>query len=434
MDIPKGKNIYNVVTSVADWENNTLYQSNFAVLRNKEYDKLTVSVRKSDYYLKADFYDVDWVKIGTESHILKGNIINIPDLCTYIVFSDYGSALIKGNTMVNYGEETLPYEEYESAIFEKKYSLFKESIANALTDGNISLDVPNVKWGQTISFWARVTTMGKITLSHGKVLYAAGMVDIDGTNITTYTSTSTQQEVVPHGLTIASFIEVTLSQKEVGEKNIMLYIRTLGGFFEKSIPFGGCRDNVMCEAQGCNLTDCKLTFSCKDYNKDVWMFGDSYFDFIPSKLVTFGYTNALFDAYSGRNSKDALTSLKKMIGVVGVPKIIYWALGMNDADTGDSVDTNWNNTYLELRKICHKYNVELVLATIPNVPNRSNAYKNSIVRLSGYRYVDNDKAVGGDLSSNWYSGLLGTDQVHPTDEGAKVLAQRLILELPEIKN
>lgn len=439
VDIPKGKNICNVTTTVDNvdnWEDTKLYSSNFAILRNKEYNKFTVSERTSSYYLLAYFYDSDWVKIGEEKTLSKGDVANIPDLCEYILFLDYGDSLKWGKTMVNYGEETLPYEEYDSiyTISRKKYNWFKEVTVDALTDGNMLLDVPNVKWGQTISFWARVTTMGKITLSHGKVLYAAGMVDIDGTNITTYTSTPTQQEVVPHGLTITSFIEVTLSQKEVGKQNIMLYIRTLGGSFEKSIPFNGCRDNVMCEAQGCNLTECKLTFSCKDYNKDVWMFGDSYFDSIPAKLASYGYTNALFDAYSGRNSKNALASLKKMIGVVGVPKIIYWVLGMNDPDTESSVNSDWNDVYLELRKICHKYDVELVLATIPNVPNYSNAYKNSIVRLSGYRYVDNDKAVGGDLSSNWYSGLLGTDQVHPTDEGAKVLAQRLILELPEIKN
>lgn len=436
VDVPKGNNIYNVVTSVADLVNSTQYQSNFAVLRNKDYDKFTVSVRKSNYYLQADFYDADWVKIGTENQILRGNTINIPNLCTYIVFSDFGNALINGNTMINYGEETLPYEEYESIYHLKqiKFNRFKEVTADTLTDGNISLDAPDVKWGQTISFWARVTTMGKITLSHGKTSSSAGIVDIDGTNITTYTSIPTQQEVVPHGLTIASFIEITLSQKEVGEQNIMLYIRTLNGSFERSIPFGGCKDDVMCEAQGCNLTECKLTFSCKDYNKDVWMFGDSYFNFIPSKLAVFGYTNALFDAYPGRNSKGALESLKKMIGVVGVPKIIYWALGMNDPDVENSANADWNNTYLELKEICSKYNVELVLATIPSVPNRNNVYKNNIVRSSGYRYVDNDKAVGGDLSSNWYSGLLGADQVHPTDEGAQVLAQRLMLELPEIKD
>lgn len=122
-----------------------------------------------------------------------------------------------------------------------------------------------------------------------------------------------------------------------------------------------------------------------------------------------------------------------MIGKVGVPKIIYWAMGMNDADSETYINSAWNDIYYQLIALCTKYNVELVFGTIPNVPNRNHAYKNVQIEDSGYRYVDNSRMVGADILTSWRPGLLGGDNVHPTSEGAEVLARYLAISIPELK-
>lgn len=326
-----------------------------------------------------------------------------------------------------------PYMDTHTDInFFKNRYLHKES--ESLTTGSLVINnVPNVKYNQTISLNARLTSIGKITLSHGKRTYAAGMVEIDSNNIYTYTLAPELSETIPHGLTFNKFIECIIRQND--EATATVIIRTLGGEFKRdNIPFLGCRDDVMLEAANSNLSDIKLSYTCSDFGKEIWSFGDSYFEKIPAKLKELGYNNSLFDAFSGRTSLQSISSLKYMIGIVGVPQLIYWPMGMNDPDTEDAVNTDWETALNELQNICNYYNVELVLATIPNVPERNHNYKNDIVKNSGYRYVDINEAVGADIDPNWYDGLLSSDKVHPTLNGGDyVIAMAVINAIPELK-
>ena len=115
------------------------------------------------------------------------------------------------------------------------------------------------------------------------------------------------------------------------------------------------------------------------------------------------------------------------------PKRICWCLGMNDGDTETAVNASWKTVYDEIVGVCRSKNIELILVTIPNVPNIRHDYKNEIIRASGYRYIDFAKAVNAEaVGSAWYSGMLSTDNVHPTQEGAKALASRFLLDVPEI--
>ena len=435
LDVPRGNNLYNISNfKYSELNNSTLYFLPTAILRDKNKDKIVLSQRKSSYYLLVYFYDADYHLISSVTDWTINNVLDIPKNCKYIVFRDFGDGLVKGGTMVNYGEEILPYEEYNTILtneVHKKNNRFFSAKADSLTSGSLSVDVPNIKYNQTIGFYAKVNSFGKITLSHGKRIYAAGMVDIDGENIITYNTVPQEAGTYAHGLNINTFIEVLISQADT--TTAKLYIKTLNGEFSKEIPFNGSRDNVLCEVENCSLNDCLLTHTSSDYKKDIWAFGDSYFDYLPARLKEIGYNNALFDAYSGRNSSAALESLKKMIGEVGTPKMIYWALGMNDGDSDSSVNVSWNNVLNELKSICKKYSVELVLATIPNVSKVNNRFKNEIVRNSGYRYVDNNRCVGADVSDDWYNGLIGGDKLHPSNEGAKVLANGLAISIPELK-
>ena len=107
-------------------------------------------------------------------------------------------------------------------------------------------------------------------------------------------------------------------------------------------------------------------------------------------------------------------------------------MGMNNADT-DTVNESWLNVYNSLIEICSQNEIELILSTVPNIPNRSHICKNDIVRNSGYRYIDICKAVGAEDSNNWFSGLLGGDKVHPSSQkGSAVIANYVLNTLPEI--
>lgn len=440
IDKPAGKNIYNQnYGDVSDLNYREIVKGPVFIERDRKYDTLTISKRASNYYLIVIFLDADFCEISKISDKREGDTLNIPSTCSYIQFKDYVGEINAGKSMVNWGSEILEYEPYKSVtanytdinFFKNRY-YHKES--DFLATGSLVIDnVPNVKYNQTISLNARVETVGKITLSHGKTTYAAGMIDIDDTNIYTYTLVPESSETIPHGLTFNKFIECIIRQND--EATATVIIRTLGGEFKReNIPFLGCRDDVMLEAEGSNLSDIKLSYTCADFGKEIWSFGDSYFEKIPDKLKELGYNNSLFDAFSGRNSIQALSSLKKMIGIVGIPKLIYWPMGMNDPDTEESANSNWEKALNELINICRYYNIELVLATIPNIPSRNHEKKNDIVRNSGYRYADINKAVGADIDPNWYDGLISSDKVHPSlNAGDYVIAMEVINAIPELR-
>ena len=106
---------------------------------------------------------------------------------------------------------------------------------------------------------------------------------------------------------------------------------------------------------------------------------------------------------------------------------------MNDGDNSSSVNSNWESAYYNLLDICKNNNIIPILCTIPNVPNINHNYKNEIIRNSGHRYIDLAKAVGSDISTGWYDGLLSTDNVHPSADGDQMIAKFMRTQLPEIK-
>ena len=117
VDVPVGNNIYNQYYNgdVSQLDDSHVYETAFAILRSPDYNKLTISKRGLGYYLFVYFYDSDWVLISSETHTITGTL-DIPTNTKYIAFGDYREEFKRGGTMVNYGEDTLPFEPYESAL------------------------------------------------------------------------------------------------------------------------------------------------------------------------------------------------------------------------------------------------------------------------------------------------------------------------------
>jgi hypothetical protein len=238
-----------------------------------------------------------------------------------------------------------------------------------------------------------------------------------------------------HGLTFDKFISVHINLEHTNRG--LVSILTNGGEYSVDTAyFGGCRNQVSVTG-GQDMTNVKASYFVRDVYADTWIFGDSYTSIgdrtkFPQHIINKKYTNFLISGYGGASSVNQYESLSRLIGMCA-PKRICWCLGMNDGDTSTGVNENWNTVLGEVINLCNNKNVELILTTIPNVPNIRHDFKNQIVRESGYRYIDFAKAVNAEtVGSTWYEGMLSSDNVHPSESGAKVLANRILLDVPEL--
>lgn len=375
----------------------------------------------------------------------------IPDACInsadikYIVPDDID------NIYVSFSSANLSSKFYIQRTVEKtevkgmnglRNYVFKNGVWSATADtlsANTDLIIaPRIdnKKNCVYDVFAEFDTFTSLTLAHGKTSYDGVYLILDETYIKTYryTSSLSLMATYEHGLTLSDYISVHIDLKHGNFGSVTL--RTNGGEFKvESMWFPGCREEVTVSG-GHEMTNVKGSYYVRDIYADTWIFGDSYLTIdgtrYPLYLINAGYTNYLLCGFSGARSTDEIISLRNLIEKCS-PKRICWCLGMNDGDTQTAVSARWKIVYDEIVGICSSKNIELILATIPNVPNIRHDYKNAIVRASGYRYIDFAKAVNAEaVGATWYADMLSSDNVHPTELGAKALASRILLDVPEI--
>ena len=306
----------------------------------------------------------------------------------------------------------------------------------------IRVAAPHAKRNYTISFLAHINTFGKVIIGiGGQSNYVSGWVEIDATNIKIYTKESSSAVLAgtyAHGLTFSQTINVNI--RATGINTCEIVLSTVGGQFKTTSPWFGCLGNafntfdgrVTAETDGGAFTYCVLKYYAIEYKRDLWGFGDSYFDHWPAVAISDGYGNFAVDGASGRHSFEAWHSLE-LESAKRLPKKLLWCMGMNDEDSVSAVNSSWLSNYNKVKAFCDEKHIELILSTIPCVPERNNSFKNAIIRSSGYRYVDIADAVGGtETGSSWYTGLLSADNVHPTVAGDKVIAARFMADVPEL--
>ena len=410
----------------------------------------------------AAFYDIKKKFIKTFSYTDNKNSINMlsPSNAEYIRFT--GLISKKDVTMLEQNSEITSYEEYSDYLplttLAKKVDVLSETVGIAIpqetqistsasmVDGeSIQLDVPDIKQNNRIAFYGKLGNFSSVTISHGRTaVYASGYIVIDEENMSAYSYTT--QEVLngtyQHGLTFKDFVSVEIKVNDNLSADVTITTGN-GGIFTKNIKWNGNRDTVKATVTGGTLADCALTFRCSDYGKDVWAFGDSYFDMWPLKVSALGAKNWLVDGYSGRGSNGAYASLEKCL-MHGKPKYILWCMGMNDPDTQTAINSNWKVCVEKLIALCESQNIIPIFCTVPtctggqvadtDISNfRNHAFKNAYVRDSGYRYVDIAKAVGSnDSDGTWYEGMLSGDGVHPTGSGQQAITYRIIADVPEV--
>lgn len=283
------------------------------------------------------------------------------------------------------------------------------------------------------AFNGRISLESSSTFNHAHI-------EIDETNLYLYDYRDVElvEITVPHGLTISQFLSISIIQTNIHLPKAKIIICSQSGMFVNdeniNYPYWYAGGNVPYILKMINGSCINANLNLSINNCNVWLFGDSYLDYLVRNVTTTvsnELINLYMDGYPGRTSTGGLNSLNKAIKIAN-PKILVWALGMNDGDNSNSVNSDWLSVYNSVKDICKSNGIELVLVTIPTTPNVNNNYKNEIIKSSGYRYIDVAAAVGADGTGSWYNGMLSGDNVHPTSVGAKVIMAKYISDLPNI--
>lgn len=380
------------------------------------------------------------------------NVATWEEGVAYVRFSPSGYTGSGDQIQVEPGDTITDYMPYGEAALDQQYSHDKQQYesllgedagrasAASLTNGQylvISGFPYYIKKGVCLSMHADVTSFNTIyfgkgySSAQGGLYYCGQWLKIDNTNVTVqlrYESTS-EPATVQHGLTISGFIRVSMSLDNHG--TIHIVINTVSGMFQHDFEYMtfDMANSPFVMSYGSTLANVKLNATCMDFRCPVWAFGDSYFGVNrgrwPGWMKEFGYFNFMLDGLPGIGSRDMIDEVNRALAF-GTPKYILWMLGMNDADV--AYEYNFN----EIKAICQRKGITLILATVPTVPTRSKEYISSLVRSSGYRYIDCYKAVGADSSGNWYPGFLDVDGVHPDIKGAQAIATQVLVDFPEL--
>lgn len=244
-----------------------------------------------------------------------------------------------------------------------------------------------------------------------------------------------------HGLTISGFLQVLITLNDLGRASVRL--TTTSGMYETpenmlgNNIWSGCGAGSVYATVTQDCYDCRLVWDMAALRKDIYLFGDSYTPMHdpsswPYRLAQLGYNGFMVDGTPGATADSGFAQFERVMAIKH-PKMCIWALGMNNSETSSTKYTSWLERTQAVVQYCDDNGIELVLATIPNCPNMLNVTKNEWVRNSGKRYIDFARAVGAEAeASGWYEGMLKNDGIHPTSLGAQVLAQRALLDVPEL--
>lgn len=111
---PATNNIFPQLTynNLSNLDSSTLLYCPYLILRDKTFDSLYLSQRPLGFNIHVLFYDADGILISRQLIRPSSPSLSIPENCEYIGFSDYAVEARTGGTMVNYGEEKMPYEPF----------------------------------------------------------------------------------------------------------------------------------------------------------------------------------------------------------------------------------------------------------------------------------------------------------------------------------
>lgn len=339
------------------------------------------------------------------------------------------------------GKHAIPWLFFPDAdvvenLKERVLNLFPYGIKYEGNDQTYQLGTGNaIKKNRVITLNAEFTEFGTLTFSIlNRNNIAVIDIVIDDTNVTV-TNSGTTGEPIPHGITMSDRISVT-AKFEIDSitYTVTSSAVTYTGTIEYSV---GSLLSAKYAVADMTISNVSFAWTCTDFARAVWIYGDSYISNLPQRwmhyLIEDGYSdNCLIDGFSGENSARAYASISSYI-TMARPTHIVWCLGMNDgSDSSSAPHSAWMTGINNLLALCDQYGITPILATIPTVPSINHEQKNAWVRASGYQYIDFAKAVGAQSDGTWFSGMLSSDNVHPSTIGAKALYHQAITDCPQL--
>lgn len=398
---------------------------------------------------RAAAYDENKVFIEN-SYVTGVNSYTCPEGSKYVRMCFSAGSFNAGNfsdaaVIVSDNADVVPFYPYGLAERYIKPELISMSdngnkvIQISNTGESIEIEVPQLKKNKTIGFIGEFDTFEPLYIYQGKGTgFTETYCKIDDTNIQVYqkgSETAILDEA--HGLTIGTYISVVISTTD--NNSTIIYISSNGGTFTSSNTNWFSSRNTITAEHGTASWKNVLTFGSKDFGERVWLYGDSYFDHWMPILINRGYTAFLADGYSGGTSSNGALSFEKALAM-GTPSKVVWCLGMNDPDT-TAMNQNWFAAISKVKSLCDVYGIELVVCTIPYVPEREHKHKNAYIRdVAKFNYIDISRLVGSQFrdgtstGTDWYDGLLSTDNVHPSTTGDFYIANIMQSYLPDLRN
>lgn len=301
-----------------------------------------------------------------------------------------------------------------------------------------------------INIYKGILLSAKITGTIESVLMGLGIngyygrwIEVTQTQVILWKQSGQAKAPQTHGITLGAFTTIELSKDDNTGNFKFRLINDYGDLFEWDMTnIGLAGGNPKFKNAGTQSIGVQFTVFPRDLSAKVWGFGDSYFSFQdPARWVyyaiSWGYDKWLINALGGEASAAGLTNLQTLINTGARPEYVLWCYGMNDGADTTVPDATWLANTQEMIQLCENNQITPILATIPTIPSKSHAQKNAWVRASGYRYVDFAEYVeanGSDYWRGWGTDdqLLGSDETHPTQKGAKVLWQAVLNYFPEI--
>lgn len=315
-----------------------------------------------------------------------------------------------------------------------------QSVTNSLANGDyIQIESPNaLKNEYDVTAKAFISSLGKLRLGFiSPTNSATNYIDVTSTTVTIKNSTG-DPTVYNHGLTIANDLSIRFVVKDA---KATITITSKGVSYKVTVHWVQNDSTISYPrlvSENTIAPKAILSVDMGACKHDVWMFGDSYMGYQNNArwaywMVQDGLSNNILGTGSAGCTSEASNITFEALLDYATPKYAVLATGMNDGtDSGDTPSANWVTRKNNFLAICSANGITPILATIPTVPTVNNEAKNTWVRESGYRYIDFAKAVGANSSGVWYTGMLSTDNVHPTELGAKALYDQVLVDLPEI--
>lgn len=325
----------------------------------------------------------------------------------------------------------------QSAINNDKQPAIEKYSFDLQEGATFESDISEEEMGDyQITFLAKVNSFSGIEIGKGKGEYAGEYLVLDSQGFKAYgIEEGKVLDERNFNANFEDYISINIISDMKGKARIEISSNNFRETFEDVSWVSRSGKLYVTADAGTKLTDCSLSYYANGWAKDIWLFGDSYFNCVAASRWTYyltqnGFQDFALNGYPGRKSDAALESLKNMLKY-GTPKEIIWCMGMNDGDSESGINEDWIRDLDEVKRICSSNNIELVLSTIPSC-SVNNDYKNEYVKNSDYRYIDFAKAVGAYESREWYEGMQKEDGIHPTSLGAIALYNQAVADCPEL--